>query len=649
MPKQQKPNIAEKRQRKSLDRKEKLKSRKESPIKTKTLKGKIRISKSLNGFIDLPDGSSVIIPKGELATAINGDTVKIELLPKRKDKPGSAGKVIEIVKRGTTHIAGVIDCEGKTFFVKPIKSKFPFLIYIEPGKLEAATCGTAVLAKITSWQSDIPGNVKGEIVKTYGQRGQHETDMSLLIGESLPNSDFEKSLLKEVSELNDVNAEAEIKKGRRDFRGVETCTIDPERAQDFDDALSVKENPDGTWDIGIHIADVSYYVKEKGALDIESYRRGTSIYLVDRCIPMLPERLSNDLCSLREGVDRLTMSVVVTLRPDASIQDFWIGEGVINSNKRFTYDEVDKILEAKNGLMYKELSTLMDFSKKLESARIARGALVFNRDEIRFVLDKDGKPVDIVREKSSPSHTLIESFMLLANKLTAEKIEDFASGQGKKRGMYRVHAKPNETALYDLMLFAKQFGIRINGDTKKPVEIFKSIMKKASGMPIEPIMNDMIIRTQAKAHYSEINSGHFGLALNSYNHFTSPIRRYPDLVVHRIIKGLIENNSLPYESKELHDIAEHASEREEKATEAERASNRYKQIEFLEKNVGEIRKGMLVGLTEYTHKVIDQETMAMVYCKPTGVKLTLGDQVEYKLEVADRLQDELSGTITNKI
>ncbi len=228
-------------------------------------------------------------------------------------------------------------------------------------------------------------------------------------------------------------------------------------------------------------------------------------------------------------------------------------------------------------------------------------------------------------------------------------IENFGGGQGKKCGMYRVHAKPNETALFDLMLFAKQFGIRSPQDVTKPVEIFKNIMKKSAGLPIEPIMNDMIIRTQSKAHYSEINSGHFGLALNSYNHFTSPIRRYPDLVVHRICKNIIKNNSLPYESKELHEIAEHTSEREEKATEAERASNRYKQIEFLEKSIGEERTGMLVGITETAQKIIDQETMAMVYCTANNVKLTLGDQVKYKLEVADRLQDTLTGTVIEKI
>ncbi len=647
MKKLQAKKISEKRTRKNEIRKDKRNQNKIA--KARIIKGIIRVSKSGNGFIDLPNGDSVIVPKNEISSAISGDTVVIELLPPRRDKPGMAGTVIEIVKRGTTHIAGVVDCEGKTFFVKPIKAKFPFLVYIEPGHLESAVCGSAVLVKITSWQSDIPGKIEGEVVKTFGPRGEHETDMAMLIGESLESPEFTENLIKKDHSLKDVDVEKEIKNGRRDFRGVPTATIDPDRAQDFDDALSLEQNSDGTYTIGIHIADVSYYVPEKGSIDIEAYRRGTSIYLVDRCIPMLPERLSNDLCSLREGVPRLTMSVIVKMRPDGSVIESWCGPGIITSNKRFTYDEVDTILKNKKGLLYEQLKIFMDLSNKMESARVARGALVFNRDEIRFVLDKNGAPVDIVREHSSQSHTLIESFMLLANSITAEKIEAWKNGQGKSRGMYRVHGKPNESAIYDLIIFAKQCGIRTPQTLTKPIDVTRHLMKKVAGLPIEPIMTDMVIRSQAKAHYSERNMGHFGLALKSYNHFTSPIRRYPDLVVHRIIKHLLTDGNIPYESKELHDIAEHAGEREEKATEAERASNRYKQIEFLEKNIGEIRSGMLVGMTDMVFKVIDSETMAMVHCTPTKIRLTLGDQVNFSLDAADRLQDTLIGTIKSKV
>jgi len=617
--------------------------------KDKLITGIIRISKSGNGFIDFPAGDSIIIPKNEIASAISGDTVQVELLPPRRDKPGSAGKVIEILKRGTKHIAGVIDCEGTNFFLKPIKSKFPFLVHITPGHLGNAVCGTAALATITSWQSDIPGKIEGTVTKTYGMRGEHESDMAMLIGESLENPEFTKELLSEVNALKDVDVDKEISTGRRDFRGIPTCTIDPERAQDFDDALSVEENKDGTYNIGIHIADVSYYVKSGSALDIESYRRGTSIYLVDRCIPMLPERLSNDLCSLREGVARLTMSVVIKIQKDGTILEHWCGPGLILSDKRFTYGEVDEILKNKKGLLYKEIKTLTEISQRLESKRVARGALVFNKDEIRFILDDKGVPVDIVREKSSESHTLIESFMLLANSVTAKMIEDWHSGQGKNRGMYRVHGKPNETAIFDLVLFAKMCGIPTPQNIQKPVEIIKHIMKKSAGMPIEPILTDMTIRAQAKAHYSEVNSGHFGLALKSYNHFTSPIRRYPDLVVHRIIKHIIQTGDIPYDQKELHVIAEHAGEREEKATEAERASIRYKQIEYIENKIGEKRTGMLVGMTDMVYKVIDSEIMAMVTCSPAKKKLTLGDSVEYTLDSANRLQDLLIGTIISKL
>jgi len=615
----------------------------------KFLTGIIRISKSGNGFIDFNENESVIIPKGELSSAISGDTVRIELLPKRRDKPGDAGTVVEIIKRGTTHIAGTIDCEGTTFYLKPMKSKFPFLVYITPGHLNGATCGSAAFVKITNWVSDIPGNVVGEVTKVFGTRGEHETDMAMILAESLQDAEFTKDLLDEVRKFKDVNATDELKNGRRDFRGITTFTIDPERAQDFDDALSIEENKDGTYTIGIHIADVSNYIKENSNLDLESFRRGTSIYLVDRCIPMLPERLSNDLCSLREGVPRLTMSTVVKIQKDGNILEHWVGTGIIESNKRFTYGDVDEILENKAGLYYKELDILMNLAEILEKGRVARGALVFNRDEIRFILDPTGKPIDIVREHSSPSHLLIESFMLLANNITAQMIEDYGNGEGKKHGMYRVHGKPNETAIFDLVIFAKQCGIRTPQTLEKPLDIIKHIMKKSVGNDMESILNDMIIRAQAKAHYSEVNSGHFGLALLSYNHFTSPIRRYPDLVVHRLIKNIMAGKELYYSKAELHGIADHSSEREEKATEAERASIRYKQIEFLENSIGTVRMGRLVGMTDTVIKIIDDETMAMVHCSQSKYRFTLGQKVEYTLDKADRLQDELSGIVNKPI
>lgn len=614
----------------------------------KRITGKIRISKSGNGFIDLPNGESIIIPRGRGKDAIDRDTVKVELLPPRNGKTGLAGSVVEVLKRGTTHISGVVDCEGKKFFLRPIKKQFPFLINLVPGRLGLSTCNTAALAKINSWTPDKDGNLTGEIIKTYGTRGDHEADMELILGESLENPNFEKELLKAVDNLPTLDEDLAIKDGRRDFRGVTTCTIDPDTAKDFDDALSIKELPNDEYEIGIHIADVSHYVTPNSPIDIEAYRRGTSIYLVDRCIPMLPERLSNDLCSLKEAVPRLTMSTVVTMRADGSVKDSWIGPGIINSDKRFNYGEVDVILENKSGLLYKELNTLMNLAERMEKSRVARGALVFNRDEVRFVLDKAGKPIDIIREKSSPSHLLIESFMLLANNLTANYLSKRNGGLGKKEGMYRVHGEPNDTAIMELVLFVKGLGIKTPANLKKPIDILKHIMKSVAHLPIAPIVDDMVIRSQAKAHYSEINSGHFGLALKSYTHFTSPIRRYPDLVAHRIIRDMLIDKKITYTSKELHDTAEHASEREERATEAERASIRYKQIEFLEDKTNTIRIGVVVGITDSFQKVIDTETGAMVSCTPNKIKVTLGDSVNYKLLVADRLQETLTGEVESK-
>lgn len=615
----------------------------------KTITGKIRMSKSGNGFIDLPNGDSIIIPRGYCSTAVDRDTVKIKMLPPRINKTGGAGEVIEIIKRGTTHVAGVVDCADKVFFLRPIKKNFPFLVYLDPAHLKNAICGTAALAKITSWENTIPGDLTGEIVKTYGTRGEHETDMALILSESLENPIFEKSLLDAVHALPPIDKDLAIKDGRRDFQDVPTCTIDPERAQDFDDALSIKDLGNNEYEIGIHIADVSHYVTPNSPIDIEAYRRGTSIYLVDRCVPMLPEKLSNDLCSLKEGVPRLTMSTVVVMRNDGSIKSTWIGPGIINSDKRFTYNEVDEILTNKKGLLYKELRTLMDLAEIMEKSRVARGALVFNRDEVRFVLDPAGKPIDIIREKSSPSHMLVESFMLLANTTNANHMASRNNGQGRNEGMYRVHGEPNETAIMELVLFVKGLGIKTPAELKKPVDILKHIIKSVAHLPIAPIIDDMVIRSQAKAHYSEINSGHFGLALKSYTHFTSPIRRYPDLVAHRIVRGMISGSTISYTAKELHEVAEHASEREERATEAERASIRYKQIEFLEPAINTDRTGVVVSITDNLRKVIDSQTSAMVICLPNTVRVNLGDTINYTLLLADRLQDVLTGEIKSKV
>lgn len=621
---------------------------KQSQKSNKTLSGQIRMSKTGNGFIDLPNGDSVIIPRGYTGSAIDRDTVKIKFLPPRINKTGSAGEVIEIIKRGTDKIAGVIDCEGKNFFVKPIKKSYPFLVHIEEGHLKDAVCGTAVLAKITSWESDIPGNITGQVIHTYGKRGDHETDMALILSESLENPSFDKALIDAIHNLPAVDVDQEIKNGRRDFQNIPTCTIDPERAQDFDDALSIQELKNGDYEIGIHIADVSYYVTLGSPIDIEAYRRGTSIYLVDRCIPMLPERLSNDLCSLKEGVPRLTMSTVVTMGRDGSIKDTWVGTGIIKSDKRFTYTEVDEILKNKSGLLFKELKTLMDLAEIMEKNRVARGALVFNRDEVRFILDEAGRPIDIIREKSSPSHLLIESFMLLANNANANILSKRDGGRGRTEGMYRVHGEPNETAVMELVLFAKGIGVKTPSDIKKPIDVFKHLIKNVKDKPIAPIIDEMIIRSQAKAHYSEVNSGHFGLALKSYTHFTSPIRRYPDLVAHRLVKSIINNTKTNYTKDELHNTAEHDSEREEKATEAERASIRYKQIEFLENSIGQEFTAVVVNITDNVIKVIDSKTNAMVTCIPNQVRVSLGDSINYKLTTADRLQDILEGEIKNK-
>lgn len=650
-------------------------------VVTKKITGIIRINKNSTGFIDIDDGKSVVIPSREINGAIDRDKVEVTLLPPRhrpgEPMRGDAGSVTKIIKRNTTSVAGVVQKIGTgantKYSVKPISKKHSFNVSIGSELPQYIRVGDAVRVEPSSWNANDAGTVPGIITEHHGERGLHENDMMTILGDALSNSAFSQSVLNEAKEFPEVDIGLALKDGREDFTNVTTMTIDPERAQDFDDALSIRLLENDLYEVGIHIADVSHYVKIGDPIDIEAYRRGTSIYLVDRCVPMLPERLSNDLCSLREGIPRLAMSAVVHITASGQIKKKYITKSIIKSDKRFTYDAVDKILNDKKGLYAEELQTLMNMANVLEKNRVGKGALIFNREELRFKLDPAGKPIEIVCEPSSPSHSLVENFMLLANEIVADKLSSRDGGKGKTAGMYRVHDNPTTTGLDEVILFAKSIGMRTPRKDANPREIIKSLAKSAHGTPMERIMSDMLIRAQAKAVYSEKNTGHFGLGIDSYCHFTSPIRRYPDLVVHRLLKYMLyetkpkhhdstknakhhANNPEIINHKILHETALHSSDREERATEAERASVRYKQIEYLENKIGTTRTGMLANIGNRGSKIIDDETGALVMI--TGGKasplakgevgggaggLTVGAKLPYQITSANRLEDILEG------
>lgn len=619
--------------------------------KPKQITGVIRINKNGTGFIDIASGDSIIIPGRETNGAVDRDTVRVKILPKRpintkqptNKKQGDAGSVVEIVKRGTDKLAGVIQEEKGLLYLKPIKKNYNFRINLGVNTKNIKP-GTGAVANITSWQNDISGELAGNLVCTFGTCGEHENDMSLILSDALESPTFTKEVITEADSFTEVNKEKELASGSRyDFSGVTTFTIDPKTARDFDDALSIQEINKDTYEVGIHIADVAHYIKESKAIDQEAFRRGTSIYLVDRCVPMLPENLSNNLCSLVEGIPRLTMSVVVTITTKGEVLKTKITEGIIVSNKRFTYEEVDEIMEKQSGLFLQEINILNTISRELNKKRIKRGAFMFERDEFVFNLDKDGTPISVEKKQNTESHTLIESFMLLANQIIADKISERQNGMGKKAGMYRIHEDPTEGAITDLILSAKLFGIKTPMNIKKPRDIMNYLLEKSKGLPSQDVMNESIIRAQAKAVYSEENKGHFGLALNSYCHFTSPIRRYPDLVVHRILKSMLYKQKFNLDKKSLSLIATHASEREVRASEAERASIRYKQIQYLENYVGQNRQAKIIREGEFATKVLDVETSAVIECTGSVSGFGLGSIVTVTITAADRLQDTLTG------
>jgi ribonuclease R len=621
-----------------------------SPKLSKSVTGIIRVNKNGTGFIDINSSESIIIPNREINGAVDRDTVKVKILPKRKPSPnskfknqGDAAQVVEIIKRGTEKLAGIIQEEKGLLYLKPIKKNYNFRINLG-ANTNSIKPGTGAVANITSWQNDTPGELTGNLVCTFGTCGEHENDMSLILSDALESPVFTKEVTNEADNFSEVDAEKELHNTKRkDFRNITTFTIDPATARDFDDALSIQELSNNIYQVGIHIADVAHYIKEKKAIDTEAYRRGTSIYLVDRCVPMLPENLSNNLCSLVEGIPRLTMSVVVDINTKGEVLKTEITEGLIVSNKRFTYEEVDEIMEKNEGLFIKEITILNNISRELNKKRIKRGAFMFERDEFVFNLDKDGTPISIDKKQNTESHTLIESFMLLANQIIADQISTRQNGMGKKAGMYRIHEDPTEGAITDLILSAKLFGIKTPMNIKKPRDIMNYLLEKSKGLPMQDVINESIIRAQAKAVYSEENKGHFGLALKSYCHFTSPIRRYPDLVVHRILKSMMNKEKFNLDKKELSVIGTHTSEREVRASEAERASIRYKQIQYLENYVGKNRQAKIIREGDFTTKVLDTETNAVVECTGSISGFGLGSIVTIKITTADRLQDTLTG------
>lgn len=601
----------------------------------------IKISVTSRGsgyYIDPETEEFTEIQPDKLNKAFHGDVCIVRKLPEHiNDKPQA--EVVSIVKRNRTSFVGYIEkqSEDKARLI-PDDRRVYINFYLSPEDSKKVETNQKVQVRLKDWSQDSPD---GELIQVIGMKGVHEVEMKSILLEKGIIADFKPSILEEAKALQkkwSIIPPEEFTK-RRDVRDRITCTIDPATAKDFDDALSIMHIKEDIYEIGIHIADVSHFVTPGSQLDLEAKDRAFSVYLVDRTIPMLPEILSNDICSLNPNEDRLAFSVLFTINTKAQISDIWYGKTVIHSNKRYSYEEAQEILNAKSGLYFDELNTLNNISKELGKQKFANGAIKFTSDEFEFVLDEFMFPVAIKKKEHIETHSLIEEFMLLANKSVAKYIfeQDKKHNHGKPHGlMYRVHTSPDETKLQDLAQFLKILGYKLElkqDGTVDPKDINK-LLAQVKGKPEENLVSSATIKTMSKAIYSTENLGHFGLAFDYYTHFTSPIRRYPDLIVHRMLAYFLDKKEIPAkELAELPEIASHASAQEVTAAEAERESIKYKQIEYMSAHIGKEYKGIISGVAKWGLFVTIEENGAegLVHISKLGEDYFKFIEKEYKI------------------
>ena len=626
------------------------------------LKGKLDITRSGMGFVTV-EGMDVdiMIRPADFNTAMHGDTVRVVIKEMRSSGKRMQGVVKDVLQRKRTEFIGELKMnKGFAFFIPESDKPMPDF-FIPLSNINKAQDGDRVVVKLQEWENDGNKRPVGEVLTVLDAENTNDAAMKEIMLDAGFPLQFSDEALEVAARIPDVISREEIKR-RKDIRDVFTITIDPADAKDFDDAISFRKLKNGNFEIGVHIADVSHYVEPDNDLDKDAYQRATSVYLPDRVNPMLPEHISNVLCSLRPKEDKLTFSAVFQISPKAEVKQYWLGKTVIHSDHRFTYEEVQAIIEEKAGLHAEEVLILNDLAQRFRKKRFNNGAINFSSQEVKFKLDDKGDPVGIMIKESKEAHQLIEEFMLLANRTVAENISKLKVNNKPLPFPYRTHDDPDEEKLVPFAAFAKKFGHTF--DTSSPdtiAESFNQLLKDVHGKPEQHVLEQLGIRTMAKAKYTTENVGHYGLGFEHYCHFTSPIRRYPDVLVHRILFDVLNNKIHP--DKKLEEKCKHCSDRERSAMEAERAANKYKQVQYMKNYLGEEFEGVISGVASFgfwvetvEHKceglvsvnsLLEYDEFRHVetdYClvgQRSGKKFRMGDKVWIKVVAANLTKRQL--------
>lgn len=556
-----------------------------------------RRSSGKNFFVPDDESEKIFIAERNSAHAMNGDRVRIHMLAKRKGRDAE-GEVVEILERKQTRFVGTLSVQKHFAFLEMDSKILANDIFIPKDKLKDGKTGDKALVEIVEWPERAKNPI-GEVIDILGVAGSNNAEMHAILAEfGLPYK-YPEEVEKEAEKISEVISEEEISR-REDFRNITTCTIDPRDAKDFDDALSIRLLENGNWEVGVHIADVTHYVTPGGIIDKEAENRATSIYLVDRTIPMLPERLSNGLCSLRPHEDKLCYAAIFEINEKATIKKSRITRTVINSDRRFTYEEAQQIIETGEGDYKTEILKLDELAKLLRAKRFENGAIAFEREEVRFDIDENGKPISVFFKESKDANKLIEEFMLLANKTVAESVGKVPKGKKAKTFVYRIHDLPNPEKMESMSKFVRTFGYKVKteGSNTAISKSINQLMNDVHNKPEENLISTIAIRAMAKAVYTTSNIGHYGLAFDYYTHFTSPIRRYPDMMVHRLLTLYLDKGASVNE-QQCEDECKHCSEMEQLAANAERASIKYKQVEFMADKIGVVFKAVISGVADW--------------------------------------------------